>query len=114
MKPRDYKQYFIDILDSIEKIEFFLEDLSYDTFLNDVKTQFAVVRGLEIIGEASNKIPIDIRDKYPDIPWRVMIGMRHILIHDYFSVDIEVVWKTASIDIPPLKKNIIKIINTYK
>jgi len=114
MKPRDYKQYFIDILDSIEKIEMFIEGLSYDSFLNDVKTQFAVVRALEIIGEASNKIPADIKDKYPEIPWRVMIGMRHILIHDYFSVDIEVVWKTASIDIPPLKKKIIEIINTHK
>ena len=111
---KDYKQYFIDILESIEKIEQFLAGYTLDSFLNDEKTQYAVVRGLEIIGEASKKISEDIRDRYKDIPWREMTGMRDVLIHDYFGVDIEVVWKTASLDLPPLKINIQKIINSIQ
>ena len=114
MINRGYKQYFIDILDSIENIEEFIRDLTYDDFLKDIKTQFAVVRALEIIGEASKKIPSEIRDKYTKIPWREITGMRNILIHDYFGVDLEVVWKTTSIDIPPLKENIINITDSYK
>ena len=88
--------------------------MTYDDFLKDIKTQFAVVRALEIIGEASKKIPSEIRDKYTKIPWREITGMRNILIHDYFGVDLEVVWKTTSIDIPPLKENIINITDSYK
>ena len=109
---KNYKQYFIDILDSINKIEKFLEGYTFESFNNDEKTQYAVVRGLEIIGEASKKIPQDIRKLYTDIPWREMAGMRDILIHDYFGVDTKVIWKTASLDLPHLKTNIQKVINT--
>ena len=110
---KDYKQYFIDILDSINKIDKFLSGFTYESFKNDDKTQYAVVRALEIIGEASKKIPLDIRQLYADVPWREMTGMRDILIHDYFGVDTEVVWKTASADLPPLRIKLQNIINNY-
>ena len=108
---KDYKQYFIDILDSINKIDKFLS--GYESFKNDDKTQYAVVRALEIIGEASKKIPLDIRQLFTDVPWREMTGMRDILIHDYFGVDTEVVWKTTSVDLPPLRIKLQNIINNY-
>lgn len=106
-----YLIYLEDILDAIEKIHDFLGDSLYTDFKQDEKTQFAVIRALEIVGEAAKSIPPDIRDLNSDIPWRQITGMRDKLIHDYFGVDIEVVWKTAKEDILPLKKSIGKLKN---
>jgi len=69
-------------------------------FLEDEKTQFAVVRGLEIIGEAAKKIPASIKAKHPQVPWREVAGMRDKLVHDYFGVNAEVAWRTAVEDVP--------------
>ena len=76
--------------------------MSFDEFTKDDKTVFAVVRGLEIIGEAAKNIPSDVREKYAIIPWREMAGMRDKLTHNYFGVNLLVVWKTATQDIPAL------------
>jgi len=80
----------------------------------DEKTLYAVIRAFEIIGEASKKIPDNIRQAYPNIPWLIMAGMRDKLIHDYFGVDIEVVWKTATIDVKNIKPAIQEIIKNYQ
>ena len=101
---RIYLDYINDILDSILKVRSFLTDIDFDTFCSDVRTQYAVIRALEIIGEASRKIPANMREQYSDIPWKEMSGMRNKLIHDYFGVDTEVVWKTATEDIQPLEE----------
>ena len=88
----------------------FVEGFSYEEFINDRKTISAVVRELEIIGEASKQIPASIRKKYPDIPWSEMAGMRDKLIHFYFGVDMDIVWETVKTRIPklePLIQNII-------
>ena len=105
--------YLNDIFDSILKIKSFLEEENYKSFQKDIKTQYAVIRALEIIGEASKKIPQDFRDNHSWIPWRFMTGMRDKLIHDYFGVDIQVVWKTATEDIINLEKEIKQILAEF-
>jgi uncharacterized protein with HEPN domain len=107
--PRDPILYLENILEEIQKIETFVEEMTYEIFSWDQKTQYAVVRALEIIGEAAKKIPDHIRTTYPAVPWRSMAGMRDKLIHDYTGVDWEVVWKTAQEDMPMLKLSIEKI-----
>ncbi len=100
MIKAEYLDYIDDMLDAIYKIQTFLSDFDFENFSQDNKTQFAVIRALEIVGEASKKIPDHIKVLYPDVPWREIAGMRDKLIHDYFGVDIDVVWKTAIEDIP--------------
>jgi len=78
----------------------FVMGMSYAEFIEDEKTIFAVVRALEIVGEAVKNIPETVRKKYPKIPWKDMAGMRDILIHEYFEVNLEVLWNTATQDIP--------------
>jgi uncharacterized protein with HEPN domain len=107
---REYLDYFEDIQDALDKIETFTADLDFESFAKDAKTTFAVIRALEIIGEAARKIPKAIRSRYSDVPWQDMTGMRDKLIHDYFGVDLRVVWKTLQTDLPPLKAIFNKII----
>ncbi len=87
--------------------------MTYEDFSKDEKTQFALIRVIEIIGEASKKIPTDIKDQSQEIPWREVSGMRDLLIHDYFGVNIQVVWETAKNDLPELKEKIQKLIQDY-
>ncbi|MFQ6107205.1 MAG: DUF86 domain-containing protein [Thermoplasmata archaeon] len=108
---REYGDYVDDILDSMDAIEEFVEGMSFDDFEKDRKTIYAVVRAIEIIGEAAKKVPDSVRTKHPDIPWKDMAGMRDKVIHEYFGVDLEIVWETVSRHIPtikPLMKAVLK------
>ncbi len=108
---REFEDYLRDILDAMEKAQQFIENFStYEEFTEDNKTVFAVVRALEIIGEATKNIPNDIRKGNPDVPWKDMAGMRDILIHDYFGVDVETVWLTVTEKIPEVKPAIQKML----
>lgn len=107
---RGYGDYLKDILDALEKIELFTTGLDFANFCKDDKTVFAVIRALEIIGEASKKIPKSVRSRYPEVPWMEMTGMRDKLTHDYFGVSLEVVWKTIQDDLPVLKTSLIRIL----
>lgn len=110
---RDYLVYLNDIYDSVNKGIAFINEMTYEDFSKDEKTQFALIRVIEIIGEASKKIPSDIKDQSQEIPWREISGMRDLLIHDYFGVNIQVVWETAKNDLPELKEKIQKLIQDY-
>jgi len=112
MRKRDYRDYIQDILDSINDIENFIEGMSFEEFMRDKKTINAVVRSVEVIGEAVKKIPKTLRDKYPDIPWKKMAGMRDKLVHEYFGIDIEIMWKVAKDEIPSLKPSIQNILKS--
>jgi len=102
--------YVGNILKSISRILLYISDKDYSTFLSDFILQDAVVRQLEIIGEATKRVSKDFRNKNPELPWADMAGMRDILIHDYIDVDLDIVWKTASESIPGLKILLEKLI----
>jgi len=107
---REYRLYITDIRDSIVKIEEFVGDLSYEEFVEDDKTSSAVVRKLEIIGEASKNVPKEIKVKYKEIPWSDVAKMRDKIIHFYFGVDYEIVWKVIKGRLPTLKEQIERIL----
>jgi len=110
MKTRDYRDYLSDILDAVNDVENFVQGLTYDEFIKDRKTLNAVVRSIEIIGEASKNIPEPIKAKYKELPWKQMAGMRDKLIHAYFGIDAETLWKAAKDNIPLLKMPIQRIL----
>ena len=99
---RHYADFLQDIHDATAKALGFLAGMSLSEFAADDKTAYAVIRALEIIGEAAKRIPAEVRQRYSQLPWRAMAGMRDKLIHDYVTVDVEVVWKTVREDLPPL------------
>ncbi len=101
---KDDRVYIEHILNSIERIEAYTEDVDQMTFTQDFILQDAVVRQLEIIGEATKRVSMEYRKNHPEVPWADMAGMRDILIHDYLDVDFEIVWKTVSVSIPELKQ----------
>jgi uncharacterized protein with HEPN domain len=107
---RDPVDFLRDILDSIDNIENFIEGFNFDEFAEDNKTVYAVIRALEIIGEATKNLPESLKKEHSEIPWRKMTGIRDKMIHGYFGVDLEVVWSTINEDIPSVKPLIEKIL----
>jgi uncharacterized protein with HEPN domain len=95
-------------LDATTDIENFVANITYEEFIKDRKTLNAVVRSIEIIGEASKQLPDSLKAKYPELPWKEITGMRNKLIHAYFGIDTETIWETIKHNIPALKQTIQK------
>ena len=110
MSDRDYIDYLLDMQDACKKSTDFIQGLDYNTFVTDAKTIYALIRCFEIIGEASTKIPEQIKKLHADIPWRYMSSMRNKLIHEYYGVDVKIIWKTVTEEIPGLTSKIDNLI----
>ena len=98
-----------DILNGIKNVESFLKNISKEDFIKDIEKQSAIVRQLEIIGEATKNIPNSFREKYPEISWKKIAGLRDIITHAYFNIDLNITWDIIKKDLPNLKEQIIKI-----
>jgi len=109
MYKREDELYIKDIIQAIEKIESYTEGFSFNKFTSDTKTIDAVLRNLSVIGEAANNISEETKEAFKDVPWTEIIGMRNKMIHEYFGVDEEILWKTIKEDLPVLKEQIIKL-----
>jgi len=110
MTKKDYRDYIEDIITSIDEIAEFIGTMTFDDFINDRKTSNAVVRSMEIIGEAAKNVPVILREKYNSVPWKKMAGMRDKLIHEYSGVDLEIVWQAIKQDLPSVKPLIVEIL----
>lgn len=111
---RDVSIYLKDILENMERAENFVKDAGYDEFVKDEKMHYAVIRCIEIIGEAAKHMPKNMKEKYPSIPWKDIAGMRDKVIHFYFGVNLESVWETVKEDIPKIKPLFKKVFEELK
>lgn len=111
MTSRGHLDYLRDIIAMMDKIETFIAGLDFDQFVQDDKTYMAVVRAIEVIGEAAKNVPATVRKQYPKVPWKKMAGMRDKLIHAYFGTDATIVWETATGLIPALKPQVVDVLD---
>ena len=110
MIKRSQKSFVKDILESIKRVELYVGDMSKDDFRQNDAMQDAAVRRIEIIGEAAKNIAADFKKEHKEIPWKDICGMRDVLTHDYFGLDFDRIWQTIKKDLPPLKKNIVALL----
>lgn len=108
---KDPKIFIEHIIESIELIETYAQKKTYREFKNSTQLQDSIIRRLEIIGEAIKNIPKKVRQRYPSIPWKKVAGMRDILIHEYFGVDMRLTWEAVKKNLPELKKQILEVKN---
>ncbi len=110
MSKRDPKLFIQDMIEAIEKIERYTSSMeTLEDFVENELVVDAVLRNLEIIGEAAKYIPEDLRSKYREIPWKRVVGLRNVVIHSYFAVDLEVIWVIVKKQLPELKEVLLKM-----
>jgi uncharacterized protein with HEPN domain len=103
MSHRPARLLLDDILERIDRIDRYVADVDRETFLRDGKTSDSVVRNLEVIGEAASRLPEQFRARHAEVPWRRIVGLRNRIIHEYFDVDLELVWEILQTELPGLK-----------
>lgn len=103
-----------DILDCISKIQAYTAGLTLEQFQNDALRIDAVIRNFEIIGEAAGYIPLEVQEKYPELAWLEMRGMRNIMAHEYFGVSIPIIWQTIQNDLPALAEGMSRILREHE
>lgn len=108
---REIHDYLVDILDAISDLHDFTIGMVFEDFCADKKTINACIRSLEVIGEATKKIPPEIRQQKPSLPWQAISGMRDKLIHEYFGVDLTIVWQTIQHDLSDFERVISDLLN---
>jgi uncharacterized protein with HEPN domain len=99
-----------DILASLEKIERYLGGMNQEKFASDDKTVDAVARNLEVIGEAAKNLPAALRERHPDVPWRRLIGLRNVVVHEYFGMDLGIIWRIVRDELPTVKASVKKVL----
>jgi uncharacterized protein with HEPN domain len=104
--PRDYKVYLADIVEAIGRIRRYTGGYTLAQLARDRRTLDAVVRNLEVIGEAAKNVPVEVRRKHPEVEWRRMAGLRDILIHQYFGIDVAIVWDVVRNKLPELGRRV--------
>jgi len=114
MSKREIREILEDIIDSIERIKAYVENMSYDEIMTDLKTQDAVIRNIELIGEAAKQLPNNFTIAHSDIPWRAIAGTRDRLIHHYSGVNFDIVWAVIVNDLPSLRATLGEILQSEK
>ncbi len=108
---RTQRQFVVDIIEAMTHAEQFVSGLEKEELENDIRTQWALERAFGIIGEAAKKIDLDLKARYPELPWREITGMRDLLVHGYWMVHLDVVWETIRVDFPRHKPVFERILN---
>jgi len=111
---RDYNLYLEDMLTSMLRIEEYIGEMKFKEFKMNYMIVDAIIRNFEIIGEASKSLPLELKNKYPEIPWKKMYGLRNLIAHEYFGIDHEMIWEIAKNNLPQNAIDLRKIIDTEK
>lgn len=107
---RDFRDFLDDMLDHARKARGFVGDMRWEEFCADEKTRFATIRAIEIIGEAARRVPEDVRQRFPQIPWQRIVGMRNVLAHDYIGANPRIIYDTAVVFAPELVSQLTAVI----
>ena len=111
---RDYRAYLEDILEAANAAQAFVAGMSREDLAEDRRTRDAVIRNLEVVGEAAKKLPAETKRSYPEVEWKKIAGLRDILIHDYFGIDLDIVWDIVQNKLPPLAAEVRRILEESK
>ncbi len=109
-KPNDLAR-LLHIADAISEVEAYIEGMDFDAFAQDSKTRFASIKQLEIIGEAANHLSVKLKEKHSEVQWQPIIALRHVLVHEYYGIQSDILWRIITVHLPVFKNELLTIIN---